>query len=472
MNLQQFLRNRIHIFCILVLGFSGSHNLTSQAFEEIQKLYGGDPGIGEIFGYNLCIEDSTAVIGSPFDQNQFGSASIFYRTDSGFWDLHLLLMPSDANDQNEFGYSVDVSGDNIVTGTFLGSNGGAAYVFNRDNGGTDNWGEVKKLDGSNAGFENSFGVAVSIDREIIAVSEPFAAIGPNQNAGQVFVFSKNQGGVENWGLVTTLTADVPTANEQFGREISVSGDVLAIGSRNPSTIKKHVTIHSRDTGGVNTWGRVTGFDLPNGPDFNYDGKGLDLDGDYLVVGNPTEGNGAAYIFCKDCGGPDNWGLEKRIQPAGLQTTFFASTVAIHGDLAIAGAIQDNSNSSGAAYIFQRDLGGTGNWGLLNKISASDGENLDDFGSDVAINNGVALIGALADDDEGQNAGAAYIFGDPCNILVDSLNQVTLEIEQDNLFLGSPGINGIILKDVSGICWKVTVETSGQLVTCQVVCPDN
>ena len=47
-----------------------------------------------------------------------------------------------------------VSGDTIVVGARSedagGSNAGAAYVFGRDEGGTNNWGEFAKLTASDA----------------------------------------------------------------------------------------------------------------------------------------------------------------------------------------------------------------------------------------------------------------------------------------------------------------------------------
>ncbi len=37
----------------------------------------------------------------------------------------------------------------------MGSDAGAAYVFERDQGGADNWGQVKKLTASDTGGDGS-----------------------------------------------------------------------------------------------------------------------------------------------------------------------------------------------------------------------------------------------------------------------------------------------------------------------------
>ena len=51
---------------------------------------------------------------------------------------------------HRFGYSVAISGNTIVVGAYVddisnNTNQGAAYIFERNQGGVNNWGEVKKL---------------------------------------------------------------------------------------------------------------------------------------------------------------------------------------------------------------------------------------------------------------------------------------------------------------------------------------
>ena len=65
------------------------------------------------------------------------------------------LIASDAEDDDRFGISVAISGDTVVVGAYgddgwWGNDRGAAYVFERNKGGVDNWGQVKKLTASDA----------------------------------------------------------------------------------------------------------------------------------------------------------------------------------------------------------------------------------------------------------------------------------------------------------------------------------
>jgi hypothetical protein len=88
------------------------------------------------------------------------------------------LTASDAEDGDLFGISVSISGDYAIVGAW-GEDGagvlrGAAYVFHRNQGGTDNWGEVMKLTASDAEDGDHFGISVSIsgdDAIVGALSE-------------------------------------------------------------------------------------------------------------------------------------------------------------------------------------------------------------------------------------------------------------------------------------------------------------
>ena len=91
--------------------------------------------------------------------------------------------------------------------------------------------------------------------------------------------------------------------------------------------------------------------------------------------------------------------------------WFGNSVAISGDTAIVGARWESAGGdrAGAAYIFQRDQGGAGQWGEVKKLTASDAEGGDWFGISVAISGDTATVGAYGDDAGGYATGAAYVF---------------------------------------------------------------
>ena len=71
-----------------------------------------------------------------------------------------------------------------------GTNAGAAYVFQRDQGGADNWGEVTKLTASDAQAGDQFGHGVAVSGDTAVVGANFEDAG-GSNAGAAYVFGRD-----------------------------------------------------------------------------------------------------------------------------------------------------------------------------------------------------------------------------------------------------------------------------------------
>ena len=119
--------------------------------------------------------------------------------------------------------------------------------------------------------------------------------------------------------------------------------------------------------------------------------------------------GAVYVYRRDQEGPGQWGYFKKLTAAdGAAFDQFGSALALNEDTLVVGAWWKNL-LSGAAYVFQRHQGGTDTWGQVRKLVASDGAPLDLFGKAVALSGDVAVVGAFGNDDTGESSGSAYIF---------------------------------------------------------------
>lgn len=103
---------------------------------------------------------------------------------------------------------------------------GSAWIFQKDNGGADNWGWVKKLSVSGGSAFESFGISVAVSNDTVAVGES----GANINRGAAYIFQKNNGGPDNWGLVKKLLASDGAANDYLGISVAVSGDTVVTGA--------------------------------------------------------------------------------------------------------------------------------------------------------------------------------------------------------------------------------------------------
>jgi FG-GAP repeat len=93
---------------------------------------------------------------------------------------------------------------------------------------------------------------------------------------------------------------------------------------------------------------------------------------------------------------------------GQQGDDFGQAVSISGNLAIVGAYgdDDKGDSSGSAYIYAFD--GT-TWNQQAKLTGADEVAFDYFGMAVAISGNMALVAAPRDNTLGVDAGAVYVF---------------------------------------------------------------
>ena len=126
-----------------------------------------------------------------------------------------------------------------------------------------------------------------------------------------------------------------------------------------------------------------------------------------VIGHGLN-SGSAYVFVRDAAGVWTQG-PKLLAPDGAEGDLFGKSVALNGDTAVVGAYRDDDNGLffGSAYVFAPDAGGL--WTQQSKLLASDGALGDFFGGAVAVSGNTVVVGAALDDDNGFNAGSAYLF---------------------------------------------------------------
>jgi hypothetical protein len=186
-----------------------------------------DAAISDRFGASVAIAGTTIVVGAP---NHNGAASnagtvyVFVRSIStGAWDFETQVFDSVATDNARFGSAVDLSGDTAVVGAVAGSSGsiqnaGVAIVFERDVPTTDAWGQVTRLSaGSLAGLGDEFGASVAINGDRIVVgARSFEDGSDPTNAGRVFVFERDFGGVpDSWGEAAQIVEAAAGSSYRF-----------------------------------------------------------------------------------------------------------------------------------------------------------------------------------------------------------------------------------------------------------------
>jgi len=333
------------------------------------------------------------------------------------------LVPDNPGDDDSFGLCAAVSGSYAIVGSpgadVTGSNQGAAYIFFQSEGGTDGWGQVKELVAADADDNDFFGTSVAISGDYAVVGAA-GEDGSGTDRGSVYIFYRNQGGEDGWGQVKRVRAGDTADEDGFGYSVALEGDTLIVGADGEDgsgTDEGAAYVFYRDLGGVGNWGQVVKLAAGDPADSYQFGYAVAISGDTVLVGVPGDdgagsARGGAYVFSRDLGGSDAWGEVTMLTASdAADEVWFGTAVAVDGPLAVVGAAWDDGGGTnrGAAYVFSRDQGGADNWGQVKKLAASDAHNSDLFGYDVAVDGNFIVVGAGWASGGGTQRGQAYIF---------------------------------------------------------------
>ncbi len=394
----------------ILLEESASRDLTSaDPWVKQAKLTADDGATDDEFGYSVSISGDTVVVGASWDDNYSGSSYIFDRDYGGTdnWGQVAKITAGDGAADDEFGSSVAISGDTVVGLAPGNGDSGAAYIFYRHQGGADNWGQVKKITAGDSTTGGGFTNSISISGDTVAVGGPHET-----NNGSAYIFYRNHGGTDNWGQVTKITGAAD------GGMVFINGDTLVVGATYDDGYPYgSANIFYRNQGGTDHWGKVTKITPSDDSYRDFFGCCVCLSGDTLVVGAYADDDngadsGSAYIFERNEGGADSWGEVKKITPAdGASGDNFGTSVSISGGTVVVGARWDDNTetNSGSACIFNRNEGGADNWGQVTKVTPDDAAAYDNFGSSVSNSGDTVVGGSPYDDDNGNASGSAYIY---------------------------------------------------------------
>ena len=145
--------------------------------------------------------------------------------------------------------------------------------------------------------------------------------------------------------------------------------------------------------------KLIGDDTSGGDEF---GDCVAISGNTIIIGAPgnSQSRGAAYLFDRETGQQ----LFKLTALDRAPYDSFGRAVAISGTTAIVGAPQDNARS-GSVYMFDTETGLQ-----IRKLYAADGASSARFGSSLAISGTTAIIGAINTlNPGGIYAGSVYLF---------------------------------------------------------------
>lgn len=350
-----------------------THQLFAQC-ETAELSNVGEFADADHFGSGLSIDADSLAVGARSDSVGTGSntGSVYvYRKVAGVWLQEARLVSAIAEINDDFGESVDISGDRLLVG-------------------------MKGLSVSVPG-PGPFDPPVDVD-----------------GVGGVAIFRRSG---SSWVEEATRLAGEPghlVAGDQLGECVALSGPVAVAGARQHKLGVAGSAAGSayvwRDDG-TGSWDFESKLIASDWAMHDRFGDAVDVDGDVIVVGSPgndalATSNGAVYVFRWN---GQSWVEEQQLLASeSVDSTNLGRAVAIEGDVVVAGAPFHTvaGVQHGSAFVFRR-VGST--WVEEARVDPPDGSLADEFGMAVEIDGDLLFVGSRLDDDGGDGSGAVWIF---------------------------------------------------------------
>jgi hypothetical protein len=390
---------------LLVVGGSlpAVPGVTTASHAQIYRLPNPGEKPGDFFGVSVDIEGFRAVVGASGGDTcgKDSGAAYIYEADSttGHWNHVSTLIPDDCLPGDFFGRTIDLSGDRILVSAFrpaeLSNRPNAAYLFERDPV-TGTWSQRARFVEVPGNDEGAYAAAVALDGDFAVVTTSGDPVGDKYH-GAGYVYRRGADGV--WIRTQRITPSASPALGVFGTSVVIRDGVMAVGAstylvRRPGSIY-FLTLD--DESGqweiAQRFGGLNDFFLP-----------VDVQGNRAIVGERRAGgdeSGRAAIFERDAVG--RWQRAGFLRPARpFEFGAFGSNVALGRNRALVVGfdeqLQFEFNIDRVVYVFDHEEPST--WRQRHIVDVGEVS----FGSDLAVDGALALIGQATD----ARPGTAYI----------------------------------------------------------------
>jgi hypothetical protein len=211
------------------------YDSSTATWSEEQKLLAGVGTGTDQFGAAVAVSGDAFIVGAPLSDTAAGAdagSAYVFRYKGGFvkWAEELRLIDPDGTKGDQAGFSVDIEGDRAVVSSHLSDDNAL-----KDSGtvgiweyAASTWTQTAEIFQGTPAADSSFGQAVALDGDVIAVGAPQEDANTTAtDSGGAYVFRLIAG---TWTQELWLPAPAPSKNGNFGIAIDVEGKVAAIGS--------------------------------------------------------------------------------------------------------------------------------------------------------------------------------------------------------------------------------------------------
>ncbi len=282
-----------------------------------------------------------------------------------------------------------------------------------------------------------------------------------------------------------LLADDGVAADYFGAAVGISGDWAVVGS------VRHDAV-ANDAGAAyvyqfdgSLWVFKQKLTADDGASSDQFGHAVSISGEHIMVSALRDDDnggdsGSVYVFGYDQN-TNNWvPTQKLLASDGSNSSWFGFSISLHNNRAMIAANHDNQmgTNAGAVYAFNYVAD---TWQEGQKLLASDGDTLDQFGQSVSLSGDRLLVGAFYHDVNDEPIGAAYVFefDTNSNTWLETQKLLSPAAESDGYFgfsvslsgdraligahqeNGGEGVSGLAyLYDFDGSNWSLTQHLTG------------
>jgi FG-GAP repeat/LytTr DNA-binding domain len=329
------------------------------AWVQQAKLTAADGNDNDNFGHSVSISGDYVVVGTENDDvginvNQ-GSAYVFFRSGVN-WTQQAKIIATGGSTNDFFGNSVSISGSYIVAGSRgddvgANTNEGSAYFFVRSG---VSWAQQDQVVAPLGAANDQFGYSVSISGDYAVVGAPYDDIAPNSDNGTIHIFLRSG---TNWSHQQTYS--IPVGGEyNLGYKVSISGDIIVAGYPKFNNPPSGVTFLRRNGVLWDQYDGIVGLN-PEVQEFSFWGigaYGLATFGNYTIIGSAVStyqgvAKGVAYLYQTPSPvGTGIWFFVRKIaDPLGQINYYAGYSVAVSNSYCIVGA--PGSNGSKGKVLF-------------------------------------------------------------------------------------------------------------------------
>lgn len=261
--------------------------------------------------------------------------------------------------------------------------------------------EFARITASDGLPEDAFGFSLATYGDSLVVGAPgyITELGPS--VGAVYVYCRSG---STWDEFGPFFADDGFRHANFGWSVAVEGELIVVGAPHlvpglagggygAAYILERWHANTPDDPSDDLWLQEAKLTSPDQLRFgDLYGYAVAISNGVVLIGRPGSENssGSAYLYRRINGIWRYWATLDPSDP--VIDDAFGSAVALEGSIALVGAQRrsDVGIHSGAVYAFQESQG---SWSQVQKLIPSDAGDFGAFGRDVDFSGGLAVVGA-------------------------------------------------------------------------------